>query len=65
MLPRWSRVLPYSGAAQLWLVAQGARMVGISLGSPEMLWKYCQMRNQVTQIEVRELRFLFYAGGPK
>jgi hypothetical protein len=43
-----------------WLVAQGARMVGILLGPPEMLWKYCQRRNQVTLREVEELGFLFY-----
>jgi hypothetical protein len=36
--------------------AQGARTVGILLGPPEMLWKYCQMRNQVTLREVGELR---------
>jgi hypothetical protein len=35
-------------------------MVGVSLGNPEMLWKYCQTRNQVTLREVGELRFLFY-----
>jgi hypothetical protein len=38
-----SQVLLYSGTAQL--PAQGARMVGISLGPPEMLWKYFQTRN--------------------
>jgi hypothetical protein len=30
-------------------------MVGISLGPPEMLWKYCLMRNQATLREVGEL----------
>jgi hypothetical protein len=54
-----SEVPPYCGAAQLLAGGQGARMVGISLGLPEMLWKYCLMRNQVTLIEVGELRLYF------
>jgi hypothetical protein len=32
-------------------------MLDTSLGPPEMLWKYCQMRNQQTFREVGELRF--------
>jgi hypothetical protein len=31
-------------------------MVGISLGPPEMLWKYYLMRNQVTLKEIEEFR---------
>jgi hypothetical protein len=32
-------------------------MVGILLGPPEMLRKYCQIRNEATLGEVGELRF--------
>jgi hypothetical protein len=33
-------------------------MVGVSLGNPEMLWKYCQTRNQVTLREVENSEFI-------
>jgi hypothetical protein len=38
----------YSGHPTCPPVAQGAKMIGISLGPPEMLGKYCLIRNQAT-----------------
>jgi hypothetical protein len=39
------------------LVAQGARTVDVSLGPLQMLWTYCQTRNQATLREVEEPDF--------
>jgi hypothetical protein len=51
--------LPTLVQSSHWLVAQVARMVGISLGPPKMLWKYCHMRNQGTLREVENSHFYF------
>jgi hypothetical protein len=55
----WSRVPPYSSAVQPPAGVHRARMVVISLGPPEM-WKYCQMRNQVTFREVENSDFILH-----